>query len=237
MSVITKDNNLSKEKKGGKIMLRKLVNRIHSGEKGITGLETAIILIAFVVVASVFAYTALSAGLFSTQKSQEAVYSGLETAQSSLEIKGAVIAKAENTGASGYVSQLTFTLSNALGGEPIDFTPPTETAAHNGLADSTSTNVVVISYVDQDQRHEDLIWDITRLGNADTDNLLESNEKFQITIGNATASASGGNLVDALNPNLLVNKAFTIEIKTPAGAVLTMERVTPAYIDSVMSLN
>ena len=37
-------------------------------EKGITGLETAIILIAFVVVAAVFAYTALSAGLFSTQK-------------------------------------------------------------------------------------------------------------------------------------------------------------------------
>ena len=38
-------------------------------EKGITGLETAIILIAFVVVAAVFAYTALSAGLFATQKS------------------------------------------------------------------------------------------------------------------------------------------------------------------------
>ena len=38
------------------------------GEKGITGLETAIILIAFVVVASVFAYTVLSAGLFASQK-------------------------------------------------------------------------------------------------------------------------------------------------------------------------
>jgi len=98
-------------------MLKKFLNR----EKGITGLETAIILIAFVVVAAVFAYTALSAGLFSTQKSQEAVYSGLEQAQSTLELKGAVIAKAENTGSSGYLSQLTFTLSNALGGEPIDF--------------------------------------------------------------------------------------------------------------------
>ncbi|HUV53535.1 MAG TPA: archaellin/type IV pilin N-terminal domain-containing protein, partial [Dehalococcoidia bacterium] len=37
-------------------------------ERGITGLETAIILIAFVVVASVFAYTVLSAGIFSSQK-------------------------------------------------------------------------------------------------------------------------------------------------------------------------
>jgi len=76
-------------------MLRKLANRIHRGERGITGLETAIILIAFVVVAAVFAYTALSAGLFATQKSQEAVYSGLEEVQSTMTIKGAVIAKAE----------------------------------------------------------------------------------------------------------------------------------------------
>ena len=45
-------------------------------ESGITALETAIILIAFVVVASVFAFTILSAGTFSTERSREAVYSG-----------------------------------------------------------------------------------------------------------------------------------------------------------------
>ena len=47
-----------------------MLNKFLKREKGITGLETAIILIAFVVVAAVFAYTALSAGLFATQKSQ-----------------------------------------------------------------------------------------------------------------------------------------------------------------------
>jgi flagellin FlaB len=218
-------------------MLRKLAGRVYRKEKGITGLETAIILIAFVVVAAVFAYTVLSAGLFSTQKSQEAIYSGLEEAQSTLEIKGGVIAKAENTGASGYISQLTYTVTNALGGEPINFTAPTADGSNTGLADSSSNNVVVISYIDQDQRVEDLYWTVTKLGNADTDDLLESNEKFQITIGNATASASGGNMVDALTPNLVVSKSFTIEMKTPVGAVLSFERTTPAYIDSVMNLN
>jgi flagellin FlaB len=77
-------------------------------EKGITGLETAIILIAFVVVAAVFAYTALSAGLFSTQKSQEAVYSGLKEAQSTLELRGGVIGIAGSTGSSGNISQITY---------------------------------------------------------------------------------------------------------------------------------
>jgi len=218
--------------------MNRLFKKILKGEKGITGLETAIILIAFVVVASVFAYTALSAGLFSTQKSQEAIYSGLQTAQSTVEVKGAVIAKAENTGAAGYVSQLTFTLSNTLGGEPIDFTPPDpDTVDNNGLANAGSNNAVVISYIDQDQRVEDLYWTVTKLGNADSSYLLGSNEKFQITIGNDAAGTNGGNLVNALSPHLLANKAFTIEIKTPKGAVLTFSRTTPAYVDPVLSLN
>ncbi len=101
-------------------MLKKFLRH----EKGITGLETAIILIAFVVVAAVFAYTALSAGLFSTQKGQEAVYSGLKEAQSTIELKGSVSATAGSTGATGNISQISFTVADVLGGQPVDFTPP-----------------------------------------------------------------------------------------------------------------
>jgi len=206
-------------------------------EKGITGLETAIILIAFVVVAAVFAYTALSAGLFSTQKSQEAVYAGLKEAQATLELRGSVIGTAGTTGASGTVKQVTFTVSNALGGEPIDFTAPSAASDNGGAAASSSNNVVVISYIDQDQRVEDLYWTVTKLGKADSDDLLESNEKFQITIGNSTTTSGGGNLVDALGTDLSVNKEFTIEVKPPIGAVLNIERTTPPWIDTVLNLH
>jgi flagellin-like protein len=72
---------------------KKYFKNIYKAQHGITGLETAIILIAFVVVAAVFAYTVLSAGLFSTQKSQEAVYNGLQETQNTLEVKGAVLAE------------------------------------------------------------------------------------------------------------------------------------------------
>jgi archaeal flagellin FlaB len=47
--------------------MHKHLMRLHRSQRGITGLETAIILIAFVVVASVFAYTVLSAGIFSAE--------------------------------------------------------------------------------------------------------------------------------------------------------------------------
>ncbi|MFN8596529.1 MAG: archaellin/type IV pilin N-terminal domain-containing protein [Anaerolineae bacterium] len=46
--------------------------KLHRNERGVTALETAIILIAFVVVAAVFAFTILSTGNFLTERSKEA---------------------------------------------------------------------------------------------------------------------------------------------------------------------
>ena len=213
-------------------MLKKFLNH----EKGITGLETAIILIAFVVVAAVFAYTTLSAGLFSTQKSQEAVYSGLKEAQSTLELKGNVIATANGTGSNGNIQQISFTVSNVLGGEAIDFTPPDDPASATGLAAANSPNKVVINYVDQEQTVNDLWWDVTKLGGSDADDLLENTEKFKITIGGPSDSAIPGNLLNALGTDLDINTEFSLIIQTPIGAVLEIERTTPAYIDTIMNL-
>jgi archaeal flagellin FlaB len=56
-----------------------------------TGLETAIILIAFVTVASVLAYSVLSAGIFSLEKAQETVYKGIPKASNSIELSSFVL--------------------------------------------------------------------------------------------------------------------------------------------------
>ena len=206
-------------------MFRKFMNH----EKGITGLETAIILIAFVVVAAVFAYTALSAGLFSTQKGQEAVYSGLKEARSTLELKGGVIATANESGSDGRVESISFVVANVLGGEAIDFTLP----AGGALGICTGTDhKVVINYIDEAQAKNDLWWTVTKLGNADDDYLLENNEKFKITVG----GAAGGDLIDALTVDLNINTTFSMVIQTPVGAVLEIERTTPPYLDVIMNL-
>jgi archaeal flagellin FlaB len=212
-----------------------MLKRFLRHEKGITGLETAIILIAFVVVAAVFAYTALSAGLFSTQKSQEAVYSGLREAQSTVELKGGIIATGGTTGANGSVKQISFVVANALGGEPIDFTQPTAPGTATGIAAGTA-NKVVINYIDDDQTVNNLFWTVNKLGNDSGDYLLSSGEKYEITVGGTDNATAPGNLINALNPDLTVNKTFSLVLVTPAGAVLTIERTTPAYIDNVMNL-
>ncbi len=59
-------------------------------QRGITGLETAIVLIAFVVVSSVFAFAALSTGLFSADKAKETIQSGLSEARGTLEPRSGV---------------------------------------------------------------------------------------------------------------------------------------------------
>jgi flagellin FlaB len=68
------------------------VIRLVKQERGVTGLETAIILIAFVVVASVFAFTVLSTGIFSAERGKETIHAGLKGARSSMELKGSIVA-------------------------------------------------------------------------------------------------------------------------------------------------
>jgi flagellin FlaB len=218
-------------------MYNSVFQKIQHAQKGITGLETAIILIAFVVVAAVFSYAILSAGLFSSQKSQEAVYKGLEEAQSTTKILGGIITKSENPGTNGYLSQISFTISSTLGGQALDFTPPNADPSNKGLCAAGSPNKVVISLMDPYQKVDDLYWMLTKIGNCNADYLLDPNEQFQITIGSNVANNSGGNLVDALSLHpLSTNTKFTLQVTTPVGATNVLERTTPAFIEKVMNL-
>ena len=70
---------------------------LYRDQRGITGLETAIVLIAFVVVASVFAFAVLSTGLLSSEKSKETVLGRLEETSSTLSVHGDVIGDADST--------------------------------------------------------------------------------------------------------------------------------------------
>jgi archaeal flagellin FlaB len=218
-------------------MYEAYLRKIRGNQSGITGLETAIIMIAFVIVASVFAYVVISSGLFATEKSKEAVYKGLDTAASALVLKGGVVAMCEHFGAGGYVSQLTFTLTNEMGGAPIDFTQPLTHDA-NGIAPGDSQNRVVISYVDPYQKVDNLFWSLEWLGAHDGDELLDGGEMIQVTIGNSTSGLLGGNLADALaGHHLGENTQFTMQVASGTGAVLQFDRTTPAYLSKTFDLH
>ena len=92
-------------------------------EKGFTGLEAAIVLIAFVVVAAVFSYVMLGAGFFTTQKSQEVVHTGVTQASSSVELSGDVIATgnlSDNITANHNIENVSLFLQLTSGGSKVD---------------------------------------------------------------------------------------------------------------------
>lgn len=80
-------------------------------ESAFSGLEAAIVLIAFVVVAAVFSYVMLGAGFFATQKSQEVTYSGIKQSTSNLVLDGQIY------GSSTTFNFLTFWLAVPEGGQ------------------------------------------------------------------------------------------------------------------------
>ncbi len=83
-------------------------------EAAFSGLEAAIVLIAFVVVAAVFSYVMLGAGFFATQKSQEVTYSGIKQSTSNLVLDGQIY----GTMANSKLKNLTFYLAVPEGGQP-----------------------------------------------------------------------------------------------------------------------
>jgi flagellin FlaB len=195
--------------------MNEAVRNLLHGEEGMTGLETAIILIAFVTVAAVFGYAVLSAGIFSADKAKGTIYQGMEEAKSSMEVKGSVIA----TSADGSeVSTVDFVVANTIGEYPIDLTP-----------EGSDNNVTVLSYWDENQHVAELSgWSITPLAGADADNLLELGEQFLLTIPIDST--------DVLTTPLDVNSVFTLELKPPHGATIVVSRRTPAELDTVMDL-
>ena len=197
--------------------MRRLVRRLQNDQQGITGLETAIILIAFIIVASVFAYVVLSAGLFSAQKAKEAVHSGLEETRSTVELKGDVLGRMENS----VLTEIYFTVGTPPGGDSIDFTPP---------ADNT-TSLVVIQYSDAYQIVSTVNWTMMKLNTTDPDNMLDENELFQITVDLSGVSEG---IPDEQKPGPY--HIFRLEVKPPIGAILVIERTIPARVDQIVNL-
>jgi flagellin FlaB len=232
--------------------MRKYLGSTVASQKGITGLETAIILIAFVVVASVFAFTVLSTGIFSSEKGKETVYAGLQEARSSLEPRGSMIAYKGKT-SSDTVYKVSFVVSNAVNGEPIDLTPPftKNDSGDDPDVSSGAKYVTVVQYQDKNQFLSDVPWTVAFIGDNDGDNLLEDNEKAEITVwllqrdnlvANATDTngvklySSGGKGITTAANIPAVSGKFTLQVKPPQGSVLTMERTLPPQFDKVMDL-
>jgi flagellin FlaB len=176
--------------------------REERGERAFTGLEAAIVFIAFVVVASVFAYVVLGAGMATSQKSQEVVHTALEEAGSALRPGYAVIVKLDSS--KGLLEFMEFDLETATDLASVD------------MGSMAYTIVTTENLFTSPPGDLNATW--TWRYQKDTDELLESGEVATVRLNNLT------------NTGIMHGDTFTIEITAAEGATATLTRTIPAGI-------
>ena len=143
-------------------------------------------------------------------------------------------------------------------GESINLTAPYNVGGSGDDPDiiSGAQYKTIVSYSDDNQFIADLPWSITYVGYNNSDDLLDSGEKAEITVwladrvtGVANATDSGG--IDIMDGSAGdggeagissvsnapgVNDSWTLEVKPENGATLNIERVLPGRINTIMDL-
>jgi flagellin FlaB len=199
--------------------------KLFKNRKGIVGVEAAIVLIAFLIIAAALSYVVINMGFYTTQKTKETMQTGLDESLTALQLDGVVTAKTNTTS-----SHILYILI------------PVKLSAGRGAVDLGSSSVVVSVYLPSTTLMNiyqgaivtsNTTWDAlnSTLGlednqakfaiyndNGNENTLLESNEKAFLVIRLNATSSTG----------MLGNyETIKIEVRTAKGAALTVVRTAP----------
>jgi len=180
-----------------------------------TGLEAAIVLIAFIVVASVFAFAVIGAGYFATQQTQDTAYTSLQQTGSALEILGNVHGL---KGSGDNIGAIRFNVGLAPGGDYIDFSKMVLTwTTKDDIRTYEANEPLYDSVIDEGR------WGIIGIkpSSSTGDTVLEPNEVYTIYLH----LVSG----EELEPG----EDFSLELTSSSSMSLIISRSAPWGIDNV----
>jgi len=226
------------------------MNLIRKGHRhnhrGIIGIESAIVLIAFVIVAAALAFVVLNMGFATTQKAKTSIVATLAEAGSSLEISGKVFAFQDAPGAED-VLMIGIPIQVASGGESV-------------LLDPAFT---AVKYVDSDVTYDDIYEGVSNgpyvsgetglagciLDTAMLTNVITTVAPHATTMACIyfTVDNNANNILDQGEHAVLAVvfdatddpaalDRIKIELIPPSGATLTVERQIPNLSTSFVDL-
>lgn len=192
-------------------------------QEAFTGLEAAVVFVAFVVVAAVFMYIVLGSGFFSTQKSHEVVYAAVGSLASNIIVKGDVYGIADDSFRN--ISYIQFDLVLAAGGYPVDV------AKLNIIYSDTSTPPVHLNgspvYAPGTAPHAGNWSIVQKAGTGITDP------------GNDHTLRIGQTYTIRMNPwenGIPPRESIHIEIRPEVGASLAISRTVPPSLTATTVL-
>ena len=205
--------------------------------RGIVGIEAAIVLIAFVLVASALAFVAINMGMFASQKSKEVMAKAYDSATRALDVAGDAIAKV-NT-AKQQVTAVYVPIKLSAGTSPVDLKKTVvsllvQKPDGNGSAVADAVNMTGVTGLSKITSLDQItglgslsaMWYIAQ-GNNNT--LLEPGEVAILAV----------NVTDTAGNGLPAYSTIQIEIKPPVGAPLAVRYEVPpvltsTYIDLIL---
>ena len=208
----------------------KRMQRKGGKNRGIVGIEAAIVLIAFVVIAAALAYVVINMGFYAAQTAKSTINKGIQEATSALEQDGFVTGE---TDANGNVTFLAIPLKLAVGQAEVDLAANTVVVAVQG-GNFSLANIYSGAVTSNETDIANLMANVTNPPNATcfiynsqftTETTLEQNAKAYLVINLGEAYA------------LAPYSQTTIEIRTSVGAALMILREMPGSMPSNSIIN
>ena len=234
-----------------------LIRKGHrQSHRGVIGVESAIVMIAFVIVAAALAFVVLNMGFSTTQKAKTTIASSLGEASSALEIAGKVTASGNTT--SAILEVVGVPLKIATGGESVNLAPGT--AAVKYLSNTVTYDNIYAGTLTENSDGDDDVsgeWASLELATddaADSD-LYITEDPFDAT-GIPTSTKAFIYWTQNSNNNDILDQgehavlaiAYKVgdrpsaldkiraEVLVPTGSALTIERQVPLISTQVINL-
>jgi flagellin FlaB len=212
--------------------MKNMFKILRKRSRGIVGIEAAIVLIAFVVIAASMAYVVINMGFFAAQKAKSTIDKGLQEATSALELDGFVTGKTNSSNAA--VTYLAIPLKLSVGQDQVDLASNSVVVAVQ-CGNFSLANVYSGVSTSNDSSLANLMASVTGEPNAtcfiynsqfSTDTALKQNAKAYLII----------NLGNTYG--LVSYTKVKIEIRTGRGAALMIMREIPGGLppDNIVDL-
>ena len=211
--------------------MRRPLRRLLKQKRGMVGIEAAIVLIAFVIVAAAFSFMVVNMGLFSAQRGRETIQQGVSEASSPLTLDGSIqiqvatlLVNETQVNVTGIVVPL-----KTLGVRYVPMSSPESEVTcriensiifadiYNGIDDSAyddpSGNAIETMVNCTAEDRAELF-----IGNSDLDSSLDVGEKgfFVVYFGSADQASVG--------------EFIFLEVRPERGAPLSVEFIVPSEL-------
>lgn len=234
-----------------------LIRKGHrQSHRGVIGVESAIVMIAFVIVAAALAFVVLNMGLSTTQKAKTTIYAGLGEAGNSLEVYGTVFGYGDTS--NNELKMLAIPLRIASGGDSVNVDGSTATVKY--LSNSVTYDNIYLGTLttvaaDSDGT-ADGEWSTLSAATDDANTLYAGLDSNPITAGAPSATKAFIYWTQNTNNNSILDEGehavlaiaysstdrpssldkVRAEIIVPTGAALTVERGVPSITTNYVDL-